>query len=220
MRKLLMVGCIVSAAMAGQEENTDRRLQDAAAVVDEMMGMPDKGVPHDLLHKAQCIAIIPGLKKAAFVVGGQYGRGFASCRKPGAGWGPPAAMRMEGGSFGLQLGAQSTDIILLVMNQRGMNRLTSDKFTLGVDAAIAAGPVGRNAQADTDVLMMAEILAWSRSRGVFAGISLQGATLRPDQSENKKIYGRKVRTKEVLSQGLPTPGIAKAFVSALNRAGK
>src|ERR1700689_1951263 len=112
MRKLLMVGCIVSAAMAGQEENADRRLQDAAAVVDEMMGMPDKGVPHDLLHKAQCIAIIPGLKKAAFLVGGQYGRGFASCRKPGAGWGPPAAMRMEGGSFGLQLGAQSTDIIL------------------------------------------------------------------------------------------------------------
>src|SRR5258706_9797456 len=180
MYKFTLLACITAGIMLAQQETPDNRLKNATDVVTEMMGMPDRGVPQDLLDKAQCIVVVPGLKKAAFVIGGQYGRGYATCRKASGGWGAPAAVKMEGGSFGLQLGGQSTDIIMLVMNQRGMDKLLSDKFTIGADAAAAAGPVGRNAQANTDAAMHAEILSYSRSRGAFAGISLQGATLRPD----------------------------------------
>jgi lipid-binding SYLF domain-containing protein len=217
MYKLAIIACVATGAVLAQEVNADKRMQNSAAVVTEMMGMPDKGIPHDLLDKAQCIVVIPGLKKAAFLVGGAYGRGFASCRKAHAGWGSPAAMRIEGGSFGLQLGGQSTDVILLVMNQRGMDKLVSDKFTIGADAAAAAGPVGRNAKADTDILMKAEILSYSRSQGLFAGISLEGATMRPDNSENEKLYGRPITNREILVEGVPTPAAAKVFTHALNR---
>jgi lipid-binding SYLF domain-containing protein len=161
--------------------------------------------------------VIPGLKKAAFIVGGQYGRGFASCRKAKAGWGAPAAVRMEGGSFGLQLGGQSTDVILVVMNQRGMDRLLSDKFTIGADAAAAAGPVGRDAKASTDLEMHAEMLSYARSRGAYAGLSLEGATLRPDNDEDKKLYGRGITNKEILTQEIATPEAAKVLTHALNR---
>src|SRR5262249_9109127 len=138
---------------------------------------PDKGIPQDLLDKAQCIVIITGMKKAAIGIGGEYGRGFATCRRhAGTSWGAPAAVRMEGGSVGFQLGASSTDVVMLVMNERGMNKLLDSKFTLGADAAVAAGPVGRAADAKTDAYMSAEILAWSRSKGLFAGIALSGAT--------------------------------------------
>ena len=171
MYKYALIACLATGVMLGQESKPDKRLRDAAAVVDEMMGMPDKGVPQWVLDKAQCIVVIPGLKKAAFVVGGQYGRGFASCRK-GGGFGSPAAVRIEGGSFGLQLGGQSTDVILVVTNQRGMDRLVSDKFTIGADAAAAAGPVGRDAKADTDIMLKAEMLSYARSRGAYAGLSL------------------------------------------------
>jgi lipid-binding SYLF domain-containing protein len=204
----------------GQEMNADHRLKNSAAVVNEMMGMPDKGVPHDLLDKAQCIVIIPGLKKAAFTVGGSYGRGFASCRKAEHGWGSPAAMRIEGGSFGLQLGIQSTDVILLVMNQRGMDKLVSDKFTIGADASAAAGPVGRDAKADTDILMKAEMLSYSRSHGLYAGISLEGATLRPDASESEKLYGHPITNKEILVDGVTTPPGARVLTHALNRSSR
>jgi lipid-binding SYLF domain-containing protein len=216
-KKLAIFACVATGVVMGQEMNADHRLKNSAAVVNEMMGMPDKGVPQDLLNKAQCIVIIPSLKKAAFLVGGSYGRGFASCRKAARGWGSPAAMRIEGGSFGLQLGGQSTDVILLVMNQRGMDQLVSDKFTLGADASAAAGPVGRNAKADTDVLMRAEILSYSRSQGIFAGISLEGATMRPDTSENEKLYGHAITNKEILVDGVATPPGAMVLTHALNR---
>lgn len=216
MYKIAIFVFIVMGVMFGQEVKPDNRLRSSADVIHEMMGMPEKGIPQRLLDKAQCIVIVPGLKKGAFVFGGQYGRGFASCRKGSAGWGSPAAVRIEGGSFGLQLGGQSTDVILLVMNQSGMNRLVSDKFTIGADAAAAAGPVGRDAHANTDVLMRAEMLSYSRSRGVFAGVSLEGATLRPDHGENRKLYGKTITNKEILETGVPTPRAARVLTSALN----
>jgi lipid-binding SYLF domain-containing protein len=217
MYKLAIFACIAAGAVMGQEVNADKRLRESADVVNEMMGMPDKGIPHGVLDKAQCIVVIPGLKKAAFVIGGQYGRGFASCRKAGGAWGAPAAMRLEGGSFGLQLGGQSTDVILLVMNQRGMEKLASDKFTVGADAAVAAGPVGRDAKAETDAMMHAEMLSYSRSRGAYAGLSLEGATLRPDRDENRKLYGRDASNHEILDNGVATPEAAKILTHALNR---
>jgi lipid-binding SYLF domain-containing protein len=217
MKKIALVACIAAGMSFGQETTPDKRLRDAAAVVQEMMGMPDKGIPQEVLEKAQCIVVVPGLKKAAFVVGGQYGRGFVSCRKSGGGFGAPAAVRMEGGSFGLQLGGQSTDVILVVLNQRGMDKLLSDKFTIGADAAVAAGPVGRNAKADTDVMLHAEMLSYARSRGAYAGLSLEGATMRPDKDENAKLYGHPLTNQEILAGTTPVPEAARAFTAALNR---
>jgi lipid-binding SYLF domain-containing protein len=219
MYKYALIACLAMGVILGQESRPDKRLQDATAVVNEMMGMPDKGIPQSVLDKAQCIVVVPGLKKAAFIVGGQFGRGFASCRKAG-GWGAPAAMKIEGGSFGLQLGGQSTDVILLVMNQRGMDRLVSDKFTIGADAAAAAGPVGRDAKADTDIMLNAEILSYARSRGAYAGLSLEGATMRPDNEENKKLYGREVSNQDILVKGMGTPEVAKTFTRALNHSSR
>jgi lipid-binding SYLF domain-containing protein len=219
MNKLALITCVAVGALFA-EDSPDSRISTAAEVINEMTAMPDKGVPQDLLEKAQCIVVIPGLKKAALVVGGQYGRGYTVCRKAGGGWGAPAAVKMEGGSFGLQLGGQSTDVIMLVMNRRGMDKLLSDKFTIGADASVAAGPVGRNAQANTDAAMHAEILAYSRSRGVFAGISLQGATLRPDKEENQKLYGRAISNKEIIDGGVEPPAAARVLMSALNKASK
>jgi len=161
---------------------------------------------------------VPSLKKAAFVVGCKYGRGFVTCRKPsGMGWGAPGAVRIEGGSFGLQIGASSTDVVMLVMNQRGMEKLLSSKFTLGADASVAAGPVGRTADAETDAQMRAEILAWSRSRGLFAGISLEGATLRNDLDENKELYGKPLDNQQVVMTGVTPPPAASALLSMLNK---
>ena len=156
--------------------------------------------------------------KAAFVVGGRYGRGFAICRKPGhMGWGAPAAVRMEGGSVGFQIGGSVTDLVLLVMNKHGMDQLMRDKFTIGADATVAAGPVGRTANASTDVRLDAEILAWSRTKGLFAGISLNGATLRPDKDENAELYGRKMDTREVVEGNLKTPAAARPLVALLSK---
>ena len=219
MFKYALIASLATGMMLGKGE-PDKRMQDAAAVVNEMMGMPDKGVPQSVLDKAQCIVVIPGLKKAAFVVGGQFGRGYASCRKAGGGWGAPAAVKIEGGSFGLQLGGQSTDVILLVMNQRGMDKLMSDKFTIGADAAAAAGPVGRDAKADTDIMLKAEILSYARSRGAYAGLSLEGATMRPDNEENKKLYGREVSNQDILVKGMETPEVARTFTRALNHSSR
>jgi len=217
MFKYALIAGLATGAILAKEREPDKRLQDAAGVVNEMMGMPDKGIPQSVLEKAQCIVVIPGLKKAAFIVGGQYGRGYASCRKAG-GWGAPAAVKMEGGSFGLQLGGQSTDVILLVMDQRGMDKLLSDKFTIGADAAAAAGPVGRDAKADTDIMLHAQILSYARSRGAYAGLSLEGATLRPDNEENKKLYGRDISNKDILARGdVSAPEATRPFLQALNR---
>jgi len=162
------------------------RLKDATEVFNEIMSTPDKGIPQDLLGKAHCVVIVPGLKQAAFVVGGKYGRGFAVCRREGDGWAAPGAVRVEGGSFGFQIGASSTDVAMLIMNERGMRRLLEDKFTLGAEASVAAGPVGRSTSALTDAQLSAEILSWSRSKGLFAGIALTGATLRNDTDENQE----------------------------------
>jgi SH3 domain-containing YSC84-like protein 1 len=202
----------------GENTKTAARLDDSAALFSEVMAAPDKSIPQDLLSKAACIVLVPGLKKGAFVVGAQYGRGFAMCRNAGGqGWGPPAAIRIEGGSFGLQAGVSSSDVILLVMNERGMRRLTSDKFTIGVDATAAAGPVGRNASATTDALMTAEILSWSRSRGAFLGISLDGATLRGDVDENEAMYGKRWTSKQIIGSGATPPPAATKLIDLLTK---
>jgi lipid-binding SYLF domain-containing protein len=201
-----------------RETAPDKRLENARLSFREVMHEPDKGIPHDLFDKARCIVIIPGVKKAAFIVGGKYGRGFVSCRRGGTGrFGAPAAIRIEGGSYGLQIGGSSTDVFMLIMNESGMRKLLSDKFTIGGEAEAAAGPVGREASARTDVMLHAEILSWSRSRGLFAGLSLEGSTLRPDDSENEKLYGRKISNKEILEGDVPVPPAARPLIAELNR---
>lgn len=204
----------VGVALFAQEETPDKRLREAAATFTEVMAAPDKSIPRDLLERAECVVIVPGMKKAAFLVGGQYGRGFASCREGAANWSGPAAIRLAGGSFGLQLGADSTDVIMLVMNQRGLNRLLSDKFTIGADATAAAGPVGRNASADTDVLLRAEILSWSRSRGAFAGVSLNGTVVETDKDENRKLYGKAITSNKEIVEGKVAPPEAGQVLTA------
>lgn len=220
MRGLALAACalIASGAWAADASKADQRLQDSAAVLSEVMSTPDKGIPQDLLAKAQCVIIIPAVKKAAFIVGGEYGRGFAECRNAsGTGWGAPAGMKLEGGSVGFQIGGSETDLILLVMNRRGMEKILNDKVTLGADASVAAGPVGRTAQADTDLKMSAEILAWSRAKGVFAGIALNGASLRPDTDRNAELYGRRMSTKEILMSNMAPPPAAHALIADLDR---
>lgn len=208
----------VAPLTAAENDKTTERLEDSASLFAEVMNTPDKTIPQELLDRAHCIVLVPGMKKAAFGFGGKYGRGFAICRaKSGIGWGPPAAIRIEGGSFGLQLGVSSSDVILLVMNERGMGRLTTSKFTLGGEASVAGGPVGRHATAQTDALLTAEILSWSRARGLFAGLSLDGATLRNDLDENKALYGQPWNSKQILTSGAKTPAPAGKLIAALNK---
>lgn len=219
MKGIAIAASLIAAATAFGAEKATERLSDSAAVFTEIMQAPDKGIPQDLLAKAECVVIIPGFKKAAFVVGGEYGKGFAECRKSdGMGWGAPAAVKLEGGSVGFQLGGSDTDLVMLVMNRRGMDRLTQDKFTIGADASAAAGPVGRTAAAETDAQMHAEILTWSRSRGLFAGISLNGASIRPDEAWNQEIYGHKISNREILmGNNVQRPATANALVHELDR---
>jgi lipid-binding SYLF domain-containing protein len=207
-----------AAALASAQSDADKRLQVAATTMKEVMGIPDKAIPEDLLNKAYCIVIVPDLKKGAFIVGAKYGKGFVSCRKKdNVGWTAPGAIRIEGGSFGLQIGGTEMDVFMLIMNQRGMDRLLSSKFTLGGDAVVAAGPVGRSTQAETDAAMTAEILTWSRARGVFAGISLNGSTLREDEDGNVELYGKKMKNREILGGGVAPPAGAEALLGELNR---
>jgi lipid-binding SYLF domain-containing protein len=210
---LFLMACL---AFAGQEEN--KRLEESALVFEEIMSISDKAIPQDLLEKAQCAVIVPSLKKGGFIVGAKYGRGFATCRMPGGkGWTGPVGMRIEGGSVGFQIGGSESDVVLLVMNKRGMDRLLSSKFTLGGEASVAAGPVGRDTQAQTDATMRAEILSWSRSRGVFAGIALQGATLRGEQDTDRALYGRQVSRRDVLEGKIPAPKAASRLIQLLNK---
>jgi lipid-binding SYLF domain-containing protein len=204
-------------ALAADQEQVNDRLTASVETLHEMMHAADKGIPQDLLDKARCVVVIPGMKKAGFIVGAKYGSGFAACRKSGGGWTAPAAMRVEGGSVGFQIGASETDVILLVMNDSGMRHLLEDKFTLGGNASVAAGPVGRTAQAETDAAMHAEMLAYSRARGLFAGISLEGATLRGDMDTNRLLYGHEMHNREILSGTVPAPAAAAGFEHALNR---
>src|ERR1700733_10956437 len=196
----------------------DKRLENATASIQEVMNAPDKGIPRSLYNKARCVVIIPDVLKAAFIVGGKYGRGYVSCRRGTTGrFGTPASIRIEGGSYGLQIGGSSTDVYMLIMNESGMKKLLSDKFTIGGEAEAAAGPVGRDTSANTDVLLHTEILSWSRSRGLFAGISLEGSTLRPDDSEDAKLYGEKVSNEQILQGDLKTPTGARPLLAVLNR---
>lgn len=206
-------------AQAATKDDVARRLNESATVFSEIMGTPDKGIPKDLLERAHCIVIVPGLKKGAFIIGGKYGKGFISCRRVGQpGWSAPGAIRVEGGSFGFQIGGSETDVILLVMNARGSERLLQSKFTLGAEGSVAAGPVGRDASAQTDAKMSAEMLSWSRSRGVFAGISLQGATMREDSDDNKSMYGQPLKNIDIVKQWIaPTPE-AQTLLKALTAA--
>ena len=217
--RLFCIGLLITGTLFGAKVKNEstRRLREAGTVFSEIMAAPDKGIPHDLIEKAHCVVVVPGLKKAAFVVGGQFGKGFIICRKGHTGWSAPAAIRIEGGSFGLQIGGAEIDVVMLVMNDRGADRLLSSKFTLGGEGEVAAGPVGRSATAQTDAMMTAEILSWSRSRGIFAGISLQGATLRQDIDANTAIYGKRLENREIVRGSVGTPKAAARLLRLLNQ---
>lgn len=196
------------------------RLQAAHEVFQQIMDTPDKGIPQDLLARSVCIGIIPSVKKVAFVVGGSHGAGYVICRTAeGTGpWGPPSGFSMSGGSFGLQIGASETDFVLLFMNRDGMRKLLEDKFTLGADASVAAGPVGRTAAADTDAEMTAKVLSYSRSKGVFAGIALDGAVLKPSSEDNEALYGRAISPKELLMDShVSAPASARPLLALLEK---
>jgi SH3 domain-containing YSC84-like protein 1 len=218
----IVMGCITVAVMSRgilfAGESATSRLKTSATVIQEIMATPDKGIPQELLENSHCIVIVPGMKKGAFIVGGNYGRGFMLCRESSnPGWSAPAGVKVEGGSFGFQIGGAETDTIMLIMNERGAEKLLSSKFTLGADASVAAGPVGRTSSADTDLQMHAEILTYSRSRGVFAGISLDGATLRPDDESNAELYHGKLTNKEIVMGNTPAPAAASQLRMELNR---
>lgn len=193
------------------------RLTDATIALEEIMAVPEKSIPQDLFHDASCVVIVPGLKKGAFIVGGKYGRGYFSCRKQGGGWSAPGGIIVEGGSVGFQLGGEESDLVMLVMNARGMEHLLSTQFTLGGEAAAAAGPVGRQASAQTDASMHAEMLAWSRTRGVFAGISLEGATLREDRDENRHLYHKQLSNRTIVTGNVEPPKIAEELMAVLKK---
>ena len=195
-----------------------KRLDAAAAVFSEIMATPDKGIPQELLENAHCIVIVPELKTAAFVLGGKFGKGYLSCRNTsGAGWSAPATVRIEGGSVGFQIGGSSTDLIMLVMSERGADKLLASKFTLGAEGSVAAGPVGRTATAQTDAQLHADILSWSRSQGLFAGVALEGATLRQDLDDNATLYGKKLENRDIVTKGVRAPQAAAKLMSLLNR---
>ena len=210
LKTVLGIAVLAAIPVAAKQAPTVNRLDDAAVVLSEIMDSPDKGIPQDLMEKAHCVVVVPGMKKGAFIVGGKYGKGFLSCRNVGkAGWSAPAAIRVEGGSVGFQIGGSETDVVMLVMNESGSKKLISSQFTLGGEGSVAAGPVGRTATAETDAFMRAEVLSWSRSRGVFAGISLQGATLRQDEDDNRDLYGKRLTTEEVVRRRTPPPAAAR-----------
>jgi SH3 domain-containing YSC84-like protein 1 len=200
-----------------EDNDAVERLGEAKTVFQEIMASPDKGIPRDLLEKAHCLIIVPSVKRAGFVVGGQYGVGVATCRQPGAagGWSGPSTVKVEGGSFGLQIGGGETDVIMMVMNEAGSNKLMKSEFTLGGEGAAMAGPVGRSASAETDAYMRAEILSYSRSRGLFAGVALKGSTLRSDDSDNKKLYGKEVKHADILQGKVPAPAAAKPLIDTI-----
>jgi lipid-binding SYLF domain-containing protein len=216
--KLITALAIGAGLLSAADPDAPKRMQAATDAFKDVMGTPDKSIPQDLLNKAQCVVIVPGLKKGAFIVGAKYGKGFVTCRKKsGEGWTAPGAIRVEGGSFGFQIGGEETDVFMLVMNQKGMDRLLTTKFTLGGDASVAGGPVGRTTQAETDAAMTAEILTWSRTRGLFAGVSLSGATLRPDEDWNTELYGRKITNREILTGPVTAPASFDALRAELDR---
>jgi lipid-binding SYLF domain-containing protein len=212
---IVLVFLVVTPVFASKGKQIER-LQESAAVLSEVMNIPEEGIPRDLLKKSECIVIIPSMKKGAFGIGGNYGRGCLLCRIENK-WSPPVMVSMAGGSIGFQLGGSSTDVILLIMNERGINKLLESKVTLGADASAAAGPKGRTAQAATDVQMRAEILSWARSRGLFAGVSLQGAVLKPSGDDNEDLYGKRIDYRETLFEGGDVPKSARKLIQVLEK---
>jgi lipid-binding SYLF domain-containing protein len=214
---LTLITGVVYARKFNKEQ---KRLQECGVVMQEVLNIPDN-IPHELLEKAECVIVIPSVRKLAFGVGASYGRGAMVCRKGekfNGAWGAPAMYALEGGSVGFQIGGEATDLILLVMNDRGMESILSSKVKLGADASVAAGPKGRDASADTDAKMRAEILSYSRSRGVFAGISLEGSTLRPDDEASEQVYGHAVKAKEIVrSQTMSVPATGRHLVNTLQK---
>ena len=218
---VLVLACVLPVMAEDKEEKVDDRIAESATVMKEILGMPE-GIPRDLLNKANCIVIYPSVKKAAFIVGGSYGRGLITCRR-GADfsghWSAPAMFALEGGSFGFQIGAQATDFVLLVMNESGAKSVLSSKVKLGADASVAAGPVGRDTSAETDIVMNAEILSYSRAKGLFAGVSLEGSTMRSDDGANKALYGRDLSAREIVREGkVKAPASAARLLAVLDRA--
>jgi SH3 domain-containing YSC84-like protein 1 len=223
MKRVLAVAMSMTLALPlFAQEKEVQRIKDSAQVLKEILAMPDKGIPKDLLNKAECIVVYPSVKKAAFVVGGSYGRGVITCRSGedfSGKWSAPSMFALEGASFGLQIGGEATDFVLLIMNDKGANSVMSSKVKLGGDASVAAGPVGRSSSAETDVALKAEILSWSRSRGVFGGVSLAGSTMRSDDDANKDLYGQKLTAKEIVREGkVKAPEAAQPLLSVLNTA--
>jgi lipid-binding SYLF domain-containing protein len=210
---------VSASAFAALSKDEVKRLNEAAAVMTELRNAPDKRVPDELWDRAQCVVVIPSMKKAAFIIGGEYGAGVMSCHR-GKGWSAPVFMQLAKGSWGLQIGAESTDLVLLVMNQRGADKLLQDKVSLGADASVAAGPVGRAGAAATDAQMAAEMLAYSRSQGLFAGIDLSGGVLKPDNDANARAYGAGVNVRDIASGGghVTMPAAARSFIAALGSA--
>jgi lipid-binding SYLF domain-containing protein len=212
----LLTPILTTTASAAVSEKLKSRIDESATVLTEIHTAPDKDVPKELWDRAACVIVIPSLKKAAFVFGGEYGKGLMSCRK-GGGWSAPVFMRLEKGSWGLQIGAQSIDLVLLVNNESGMKKLLGNKVTLGAEASVAAGPVGRDARAATDAQMKAEILSYSRAQGLFAGINLSGGVLRPDSDDNEDVYGKNVTPTAVLTGNTAPPAATQPFMNALRR---
>jgi SH3 domain-containing YSC84-like protein 1 len=214
---LATVTCLAGPSIV-RAEKAQERLLEASKVLEEVMSVPEKGIPRELLADAHCVVVVPGVKKVALGVGGKYGRGFVICRdNDKRGWGAPAAIRMEGGSIGWQIGGSESDVVMLVMNERGKAKLLESKFTFDANASAAAGPVGRTAQASTDAQMNAEILSYSRARGLFAGVSVGGATLRQDLDENEELYGKKLTNKQIVLGNMNPPEGAKELNAALNK---
>lgn len=213
---LLVAGTVGIGAHAQVSNQQADRIRASADALADVRGEPDKDIPHDLWEKAQCVAVIPGLKKAAFGFGGEYGKGMMSCRTNGA-FGAPVFMELEKGSWGFQIGGESIDLVLLVMNPSGMKKMLGDKTTLGADVSVAAGPVGRNAAASTDARMNAEVLSYSRAQGLFAGIDVSGGVLRPDVDADRDLYGQNVSAREILTDGRKAPESTRPFMAALRR---
>lgn len=216
-RLAILLTMFAAGVLYANNEAVERCLT-SAQVLEEIMSIPDRSIPNEFINKAHCIAVVPSVKKGGFIIAGRYGVGVISCRgKDGQGWTGPSTVRIEGGSFGLQIGGSATDLVMLVMNERGKDKLLKSKFTLGADAAVAGGPVGRQAQAQTDALLHAEILSYSRSRGVFAGVSLEGATLRPVHDANQRIYGREFTPRQILNGDIPPPEAVQPLVATLSK---
>lgn len=214
---LALALAVTPAAAADLSTREANRVQEAATVLKEIHGVPDKDIPQELWDRAECVIVVPGLKKAAFVIGGEYGKGLMSCRHNGE-WSAPIFMQIGKGSWGLQIGAQSIDLVLLVMNANGMAKMLRNKVSLGAEASVAAGPVGRDARAATDAQMKAEILSYSRTQGLFAGINLSGGVVRADEDDNVDLYGRTIAPKDVVMGGtVKAPAVTDAFMAALRR---